>query len=379
NFCISRSGPVPKYAQVKDQSEQDVSIFQAQNGEQTDPGFETDPENPDDPGDLPEDGQIKLNSGNYYWKELSISNSYYLDGIPLAVHAEYLDQNTPLITEHVVKGNDQTQVEIDKLTLAGSKELPGCRLVVSDTNGNVIIGWTSGDAASIRLTSQADALGYRNLTASLTEKGNLTISGLLQDTEYVLTETKPADGYVTASDITFKLGAGENNQIYVKNGGTFVKGNTGNRVMMYDDTTKIRFKKIASDTKKQLARAEFEVYDSKGNQVYSFTTGKKAEKIVGVLAAGKTYTFKEVTAPKGYKKAKAVKWKVADSGEFQIVKVKDQAYGKITTRTPNSGPEPSSSLSPKTGYTILTVCLTVMMFSSAAAVILLRRKRRRSA
>ena len=344
----------------------------------TKPGEETDPENSSNPGDLPEDGQSRLNSGNYYFKELSISGSYYLDQTPLAVHVEYQDQDTPLIKAHVVKGNDQTQVEIDKLTLAGSKELPGCKLVVSDPNGNVIISWTSGDADSIQLTSQADALGYRNLTASLTEKGNLTISGLLQDTEYVLTETKPADGYVTASDITFKLGAGENNQIYIKNDGSFLKGNTGNRVMMYDDTTKIRFKKTASDTKKQLAGAEFEVYDSKGNRIYSFTTGKKAEKIVGVLAAGKTYTFKEITAPKGYKKAKAVKLKVADSGEFQVVKVKDQAYGKISTKTPGGSPGSGGGLSPKTGYTILTVCLAMMMFSSAAAVIQLKRKRKRS-
>lgn len=322
---------------------------------------------------------VALNSGNYYFKELSISGSYYLDPAPVSLHAEYADQNTPLITVQAVKDNEQTEVEIDKLTLAGSKELPGCKLVVSDTNGNVIISWTSGSAESIQLASTADALGYRNLAASLTEKGNLTISGLLQDTEYVLTETKPADGYVTASDITFKLGSGENNQIYIKNGASFVKGNTGNRVMMYDDTTKIRLKKIASDTKKQLAGAEFEVYDSQGNQVYAFTTGKKAEKIVGVLAANKTYTFKEVKAPKGYKKAKAVKLKIADSGEFQVVKVKDQAYGKISTKTPGGSPGSGGGLSPKTGYQLLTAFLSMMMFSSAAAVILLKRKRRRSA
>ena len=147
--------------------------------------------------------------------------------------------------------------------------------------------------------------------------------------------------------------------------------------MMYDDTTKIRIKKIASDTKKQLAGAEFEVYDSKGNQIYSFTTGKKAEKIVGVLAANKTYTFKEVKAPKGYKKAKDVKLKVADSGEFQVVKVKDQAYGKISTKTPGGSPGFGGGLSPKTGYTVMSVCLAMMMFSSAAAVILLKRKRKR--
>lgn len=351
---------------------------QAGNSSQTKPEDKNDPEHPADPGDQPEK-ENRLNSGNYYFKEISISGSYYLDQTPIPVHLEYVDQNTPFIMVQAVKGNEQTQVEIDKLTLAGSKELPGCKLVVSDTNGHVIIQWTSGDAASIKLTTQADALGYRNLTASMTEKGNLIIAGLLQETEYVLTETKPADGYVTASDIAFKLGAGEDNQIYIKNGASFVKGSTGNRVMMYDDTTKIRFKKIGSDTKKQLAGAEFEVYDSDGNQVYSFTTGKKAEKIVGELAAGKTYTFKEIKAPKGYKKAKDVKVKVADSGEFQEVRVKDKAYGKISTKAPSGHPGSGGGLSPKTGYTILMACLTVLMLSSGLGIVMSRRKRRRSA
>lgn len=316
-----------------------------------------------------------LNSGNYYFKELSVSGSYYLDPTPVSLHVEYADQNTPVIKAQAVKENDQTTVEIDKLTLAGSKELPGCKLLISDTEGHVIISWTSGDASSTRLLSTAAALGYRNLAASMTEKGNLMISGLLQDTEYVLTETKPADGYVTASDITFKIGAGENNQVYVKSGESFVKGSTGNRVMMYDDTTKVHFKKKASDTKKQLAGAEFEVYDSAGNQIYTFTTGKKAEKIVGVLAAGKTYTFKEVKAPKGYKKAKPVKIKVEDSGDIQELVVTDKAYGKISTNTPDDTTRSGGDLSPKTGYTVFAAVLSVLMFLSGSAVILLKRKK----
>lgn len=44
---------------------------------------------------------------------------------------------------------------------------------------------------------------------------------------------------------------------------------------MVDDTIKIEFNKIASDTKKQLGGAKDKVYDSKGKKVYEFTTGKK--------------------------------------------------------------------------------------------------------
>lgn len=44
---------------------------------------------------------------------------------------------------------------------------------------------------------------------------------------------------------------------------------------MKDDTTKIEFSKIASDTKKLLPGAKYKVLDSKGKKVYEFTTTKK--------------------------------------------------------------------------------------------------------
>ena len=65
---------------------------------------------------------------------------------------------------------------------------------------------------------------------------------------------------------------------------------------MVDDTIKVEFNKIASDTKKQLGGAKYKVYDSNGKKVYEFITGKKAEFIEGMFKAGETYTFKEVDA-----------------------------------------------------------------------------------
>lgn len=47
------------------------------------------------------------------------------------------------------------------------------------------------------------------------------------------------------------------------------------RVSMKDDTTKIEFSKIASDTKKLLPGAKYKVLDSNGKKVYEFTTTKK--------------------------------------------------------------------------------------------------------
>ena len=61
-----------------------------------------------------------------------------------------------------------------------------------------------------------------------------------------MTEKRPADGFVTASDVEFTVSdTGE------------VQG-----VSMKDDTTKIEFSKIASDTKKLLKGAKYKVLDS---------------------------------------------------------------------------------------------------------------------
>ena len=124
---------------------------------------------------------------------------------------------------------------------------------------------------------------------------------------------RAAETFVTANDITFKLMESDNENlktsVLVKNGDRFTE-NVDNQVTMYDDTIKVEFNKIASDTKKQLCGAKYKVYDSKGKKVYEFTTGKKAEFIEGIFKAGETYTFKEVDAPEHYKAARDKKIRI---------------------------------------------------------------------
>ena len=68
------------------------------------------------------------------------------------------------------------------------------------------------------------------------------------------------DGYTTATSIEFT----------VANDGKVQKVN------MVDDTIKVEFNKIASDTNKQLGGAKYKIYDSKGKKVYEFTTGNES-------------------------------------------------------------------------------------------------------
>ena len=104
---------------------------------------------------------------------------------------------------------------------------------------------------------------------------------------------------------------------------------------MYDETTKIRLLKLASDTGEGLAKAKFEVYDSEKNKVFEFETSDEGYDVTGILAVGKTYTFKEVEAPQGYKLAKPVEYTILDTAEVQQIIVKDEKKPK--PKVPQTG------------------------------------------
>ena len=370
-----------------------------------------------------------LNSGDYYFLEESVSDSYYINREKHQVHLEYKDQETAVVSAKAVVKEEQTETVISKRMIASSVEIKDCHLKISDENGNEIVSWITGDISSVKLNEKIDEMGYDNVYVEKGDSYAVKIYGLLYDREYTLTETKLADGFVTANDITFKLVESDDEnaktRVLVKNGDSFTE-NVDNQVIMYDDTTKVEFSKtditngkelpgchmqvtdkdtgkvmdewvsseqshviegkyavgkiyvltetkprdgyatatsiefavadngdiqkvnmvddtikvefnkIASDTKKQLGGAKYKVYDSKGKKVYEFTTGKKAEFIEGMFKAGETYTFKEVDAPEHYKVAKDKKIRIKDTGKVQKLTVTDERIPMVPD-TPQTG------------------------------------------
>lgn len=370
-----------------------------------------------------------LNSGDYYFLEESVSDSYYINREKHQVHLEYKDQETAVVSAKAVVKEEQTETVISKRMIASSVEIKDCHLKISDENGNEIVSWITGDISSVKLNEKIDEMGYDNVHVEKGDGYAIKIHGLLHDREYTLTETKPANGFVTANDITFKLVESDDEnaktKVLIKNGDSFNE-NIDNQVVMYDDTTKIEFSKtditngkelpgchmqvtdkdtgkvmdewvsseqshviegkyavgktyvltetkardgyatatsieftvvddgkvqkvnmvddtikvefnkIASDTKKHLGGAKYNVYDSKGKKVYEFTTGKKAKFIEGMFKAGETYTFKEVDAPEHYKVAKDKKIRIKDTGKVQKLTVTDERI-PVVPDTPQTG------------------------------------------
>ena len=377
-----------------------------------------------------------LNSGNYYFLEESVSDSYYIDREMHDVHLEYKNQDTAKVSARVMVKEDQTETVISKRMIASSVEIKDCHLRISDDKSNEIISWISGDISSVKLNENLKEMGYANVHVEkddvYDEKSNdyaLRIYGLLKNREYTLTETRPSDGFVTADDITFEIAESDSaygkTRVVIKNNGIsnmlldnkvamyddttkveFSKKDITNgrelsgchmqvtdkdtgvvmdewvsteeslviegkyavgktyvltekqprdgyataasveftvaddgkvqKVSMTDDTIKVQFNKIASDTRKQLSGAKYKVYDSKGKKVYEFTTGKNAELIEGILKAGETYTFKEVSAPEHYKVAKDKKIRIRDTGKLQKITVVDERIPEVPD-TPQTG------------------------------------------
>lgn len=370
-----------------------------------------------------------LNSGDYYFIEESVGDSYYINREKHQVHLEYKDQKTAVVSAKAVVKEEQTETVISKRMIASSVEIKDCHLKISDENGNEIVSWITGDISSVKLNEKIDEMGYDNVYVEKGDSYAVKIYGLLHNREYTLTETKPADGFVTANDIIFKLTESDDEnaktRVLIKDGDAFNE-NIDNQVVMYDDTTKIEFSKtditngkelpgchmqvtekdtgkvmdewvssrqshmiegkyavgktyvltetkaregyatatsieftvaddgkvqkvnmvddtikvefnkIASDTKKHLGGAKYKVYDSKGKKVYEFTTGKKAEFIEGIFKAGETYTFKEVDAPEHYKVAKDKKIRIKDTGKVQKLTVTDERI-PVVPDTPQTG------------------------------------------
>lgn len=314
---------------------------------------------------------LKLNSGDYYLQELSVSDSYYMDTTPINIHLEYQDAETKTITAKAVKENTQTTNVVSKVDVTGSKEVDGCKLEITGASGKKVISWTSGDKDSVKVyVTEKD--GYQNFKYSFDEKENLLVGGLFHDKEYTLTETRPADGYVTADAITYQIksvmasSVAENPTYAVASGsavavnpvsGSAVSGETGvsytsvvavkqkdgtfvdhtdDKIIMVDEQTHIQLLKLDKQTGQALGGAKFVVTDSKGNKVMKFVTKDDAYDITGKLVVGETYTFTEVSAPSGYQLAKPLKMTIKDTGKVQTVTVKDVPIPEVPD-TPQTG------------------------------------------
>ena len=246
-----------------------------------------------------EDGKIQFVAdlpvdSRYYIKELAAPDGYVTDQEPQEFTFEYQGSGTSVAEYAFTFEDEQTTVELSKADLTDKKELPGASLKVTDENGNTVDEWVSKEEAHI-------------------------IKGLIVGKKYKMTETKPADGYVTAESIEFTV---ENTKEVQKH-------------QMLDDVTKVEISKKDITDSSEVPGAKLIILDKDGKKVESWTSTDKPH-MVEKLPVGE-YTLREEQAPDGYLIAEDVKFTVKDTGKIQKVKMKDaHPYGKLVIKKTDS-------------------------------------------
>lgn len=246
-----------------------------------------------------EDGKIQFVAdlpvdSRYYIKELSAPDGYVTDQEPQEFTFEYQGSGTSVVEYAFTFEDEQTTVELSKADLTDKKELPGASLKVTDEDGNTVDEWVSKEEAHI-------------------------IKGLIVGKKYKMTETKPADGYVTAESIEFTV---ENTKEVQKH-------------QMLDDVTKVEISKKDITDSSEVPGAKLIILDKDGKKVESWTSTDKPH-MVEKLPVGE-YTLREEQAPDGYLIAEDVKFTVKDTGKIQKVKMKDaHPYGKLVIKKTDS-------------------------------------------
>jgi len=174
------------------------------------------------------------------------------------------------------------QVKVTKTDLTGEKEVEGAHLsVVEKDTGKTVDAWTSG-------------------------KEPHPVSGLKVGKTYILTETRPADGYVTAESIEFTVEDDFKSELH----------------QMKDAPTKLEISKEDITTSKELPGAQLVIKDSEGNEIEKWTSSDKPH-YIEMLPIG-TYTLTETAPPALYMKAEDVQFEVKDTAEIQKVVMLDK-------------------------------------------------------
>ena len=229
--------------------------------------------------------------------------------------------------------DEPTVIEITKTSLTDGKELEGAKLQVTDESGKVVDSWTSGKEAHI-------------------------IKELVVGQKYTLTETKPADGYVTAESITFTVEDTAKSQ----------------KIEMKDDVTKVEISKT-DISGKELPGAKLTILDKDGKTVESWTSEEKPH-YIEMLPIGE-YTLREESAPDGYLVAEDVKFTVEDTGEIQKVVMKDEVKPEETP-TPET-PSTQVTDTPKTGdntHMLIWILLAIAGMAGSVSAVWIAKKRK---
>ena len=249
------------------------------------------------------------NSGKYIIEEIRAPLGYYVNEEPMEVTFTYDGQAVQVLESTCT--DKPTEMWVSKRDLTNDEELPGATLTIQDADGNVVTSWVSSDTPH-------------------------RVTGLHLGDAYTLTETRPADGYALADEITFRLlqkvdEDGSNLQeaeVYYLTEKSLLfwmwddwKLLDDATVIMRDDTIKVEISKKDLTTMEELPGAELTITDKDGKEIDRWVSTDKPH-YIEKLPAG-DYTLTEVKTPDGYAFAESVPFTVLPTGEVQQFEMLD--------------------------------------------------------
>ena len=248
------------------------------------------------------------NSGRYRIVEITAPAGYLLDSTSMEVTFTYEGQQTPWQIVDGTNTNLRTTVNISKRDITNGKELPGAKLEIRDTDGNLIEGWIS-------------------------TKTPHTVRGLELEKEYTLTEKRAPDGYTEAESIVFKLvqnGTEQVNEVYVKSNDGWVKLDDATVIMRDAPVLNIDKTDIAGNL---LPGATLTICDADGKVIDTWITDYKthsvpvSDEFIKLSDVNKEYlyTLTEDAAPVGFEIAESVQFKVQEADESVCLFVRENA------------------------------------------------------
>ena len=258
------------------------------------------------------------NSGKYLVKEIRAPLGYYVNEELMEVTFTY-DGEAVQVLESTCT-DKPTEMWVSKRDLTNDEELPGATLTIKDADGNVVESWVSTDTPH-------------------------RVTGLHLGDAYTLTETRPADGYALADEITFRLlqkvdEDGSNLQeaeVYYLTKKSLLfwtwddwKLLDDATVIMRDDTIKAEFSKKDLTTMEELPGAELTITDKDGKEIDRWVSSDKPH-YIEKLPAG-DYTLTEVKAPDGYAFAESVPFTVLPTGEVQKFEMRDDVIKVVISK-----------------------------------------------
>ena len=329
------------------------------------------------------------NSGRYRIVEITAPAGYLLDSTPMEVSFTYEGQQIAWQVVDATNTNLRTSVDISKQDITNGKELPGAKLEIRDTDGNLVAGWTSGKVPH-------------------------TVRGLELEKEYTLTEKRAPDGYAEVESIVFKLvqnGTEQVNEAYVKSDDDWVKLDDATVIMQDEPVLDIDKTDIAGNL---LPGATLTIRDAGGEVIDTWVTDYKthsvpiSDEFIKLSDGNKEYiyTLTEDAAPAGFEIAESVQFKVQQEDETvclfvrknadaewvradkRLIQMIDEAMPREDTPTPTPQPTPAATPAPtpvptpvitphkvqtlpQTGDGFPLLAIVVVSLASATGIVLL--------